>query len=85
MQPKDWMGVVVRGLGLWFILQGVLSFFSLVVMSIQTSPDTQGWTPKDYVLSIIMYVGVGLIAIGCAEVICGLLYPNREPKAPPEP
>lgn len=71
------MGIVVRGIGIWFILQGVLSFFSLVFLIIRPPIAEQGWTAKDYVFTIIMYVLVGLIAIGSAETVCGLLYPDR--------
>ncbi|MEI7576916.1 MAG: hypothetical protein WCK51_08485 [Armatimonadota bacterium] len=85
MKPKDWMGVVVRGLGLWFILQGITGFFSLVFLVIRPTVADQGWTSKDYVFAIIMNVLVGLIAIGSAEAVCGLLYPDRRVETTTEP
>lgn len=85
VKPRDWMGVVVRGLGLWFIIQGILSFFSLVFTSIQAAPAPGGWSAKDYVIAIVMYVLVGLIAICTTETICGLLYPENHAKSDKEP
>jgi hypothetical protein len=72
------MGVVVRGIGVWFVLQGIYVFFNVLFMAISPAPATDGWTTKDYVFSIIMNVAVGLIAIGTAEAICDLMYPRRK-------
>ena len=75
MRPRDWMGVVVRGIGLWFVLQGVFYFFSLVMISIR--PEiSQGWKPIDYVLTTLMYFVVGATALLAADFICNLLYPE---------
>ena len=72
------MGVVVRGIGVWFVLQGIHMFFNVLFMAINPVPATDGWTTKDFVFSIIMNVAVGVIAIGTAEVICDLMYPTRK-------
>lgn len=72
------MGVVVRGIGVWFVLQGILGFFNVLFLAIKPAPAAQGWTTQDYVISIIMNVAVGLIAIGSAEAICDLMYPHRK-------
>lgn len=69
------MGIVVRGIGVWFVLQGIYMFFSVLFLAINPAPATDGWTTKDYVFSIVMNVAVGVIAIGTAEVICDLMYP----------
>lgn len=60
-----------------------MGFFSVVFLAIKPAPVTQtqaqGWTTQDYVISIIMNVIVGLIAIGAANAICDLMYPARHP------
>ncbi len=77
MRPRDWMGVVVRGIGVWFVLQGIIGFFNVLFLAIKPAPAAGGWTTQDYVISIIMNVAAGLIAIGSAEAICDLMYPAR--------
>jgi hypothetical protein len=73
MKPRDWFGVLTRGLGLWTFLGGIRS--SLAVIAQQS-----GWLaesandPKYLSLYAATELGVGLIMLLGADVIVRIAY-----------
>jgi len=73
MTPRDWFGVVTRGLGLWTFLGGIRS--SLAVIAQQS-----GWLaesvndPKYLRLYAATELGVGLMMLLGADVIVRVAY-----------
>lgn len=68
------MGVIIRGLGVWFGAQALLYFCSLVQLTVMPAKEGTGVHSSDYVSSIVIHFLIAAVLIASAEALCDLFY-----------
>ncbi len=77
MTAKDWFGVVVRGVGLWFIVRSISFVFEAVA-------ERQGWSGfgggiRHNVMNGLATLVFGIVFLRGADLIVRFAYPEPRP------